>query len=154
MFRALRLFFRDFNSLPRFYPISKWFMRIAVFVYVLIIFGRRIVDFSITSEYSLLAVVYIFFSFILFIAGFRRRSTLTRVAALILAATTVVYLITSVLLSKAYNELFATNLILLSILIYFCTSSKRFDFYKKYSGRDMKTIDEELETKPPLSLIE
>lgn len=154
MFRALRLFFKDFSTLPKFYSISKLVMRISVFIYVLLIYGRRIKEFSWTSEYSILALTYIFFSFLLLIAGFLKRSTLTRFAAAILALITIVYLVTGILLSRINGPVLASTIIFLSVLLYFTTSSCRYDMYKRHKDSKMDSSDEELEIKPPLSMLE
>ncbi len=138
-------FMKDLRSLTSLYPVAKWIMRIFVFVYVLVYYGPRFLEPSLTSEYFFLAIVYVFSAFLLLIGGFGQNSNLTRIAAFILFFAIISHLIAALIVFHKFDELFASRLLFLSIVIYFLTSSKRFERPKKSSSAD--GLFDERETK-------
>ncbi len=141
---VIKDFLSDLSTMPRFYGLAKWFLRIAVFIYMIVYYGPRLMSPEITSEYFLLSLVYIFFSFLLIIGGFNRTSDLTRLSALVLFLAILSHLIASVIIYKKFDELFASRILLLAVTFYFMTTSKRFERYKA-KAKEFSVFEEDEE---------
>lgn len=92
----------------------------------------------VTSDYFLLAVAYMILAIIMVIAGFMKRSTLTRLTAIAMIILTIIYFVASILLGKDIYQMIVTKVLLLAILIYFTTSSN----WKEYKMRRKKSKGE------------
>ena len=122
----MRNLIRSLDSLVRFQPLAVLFLRFALFIYILSIYGKRFTrEISLTSEFFILAVIYVFFSALILIDGFTPRSVITRISSVILFMVTLIITITFLLLDKQVNESFGSRLILMAVLAYFSTTTKK-----------------------------
>lgn len=121
----LKKLLKDLRGLSHYYLFSKWMLRLFVLIYILLVYTKRFMDPSVTSEYFWLAIVYTVFAILLFIGGFSENSDLTRFSALILLIASVIHLVASVLVYQKVDEVAASKLLFLGIVLYFLTSSKR-----------------------------
>jgi len=141
---------KDLASLQQYYSLSKWILRIFLVIYAVTNYGYRLTEPSLSSEYFYLAIIYIFFTSLLFIGGFGRTSDLTRLSALALFFASIIHLIASLLIYKKIDDLYSAKLLFLGIVIYFLTSSKRFERHKKSTSAD--SLFDEDEGNHPLIL--
>ena len=135
---------QDLMGLRKYYNFSQWIMRIFLFVYILIIYGKRLTYLDVNSEYFLLAVIYTLFSFLIIIGGLSRTSELTRIASIIMLMTVVAHTAASLFIYRVIDEAFAERLLFICILLYFATVSKRSDYYwrSKYERQDLDMEEE------------
>ena len=133
----------DLENLPRYRNFSRWFLRISVLVYLFLIYFKRLATMVVTSDYFLLAVAYIILAVILVIAGFMKRSTLTRLTAIAMIILTIVYFVASILLGKDLYQMIVTKMLLLAVLIYFTTSSnwKEYKMHHKRSKGEFFEVE-------------
>ncbi len=132
---------RDLSGMPRFYKLAKWFLRFAVFIYMIVYYGPRLMAPELSSEYFLLSLVYLLFSFLLIIGGFNKTSDLTRFSALFLFFAILAHIVASLIIYKSFDELFASRLLLLGVTFFFMTTSKRYERYKAKS-KNFSVFDE------------
>ncbi|MFC1732915.1 hypothetical protein ACFL6I_21660 [candidate division KSB1 bacterium] len=117
---------RSLDTLVRFQPLAILFLRVALFVYLLAQYGKRFSgEISVTSEFFLLAVIYVSFSGLILIDGFTPRSVITKISSIILFLVTLIITITFFLLDKQVDESFGSRLLLLSVLGFFATTTKK-----------------------------
>jgi len=140
----IRTFRRDLKSLPKYNILTEWILRLALFVFVLINYGRRLSYLDFSSEYFILAVFYFIFSFLIIVGGFAKTSELTRFAAVIMLIVIVSHLAASILVFRKLNEYYSTHLLFFAITMHFATSSKKNDFYYR-SRFESDSIDIEEE---------
>ncbi|MFC2114273.1 hypothetical protein ACFLRI_02875 [Bacteroidota bacterium] len=135
---------QDLMGLRKYYNFSQWIMRIFLFIYVLIVYGKRLTYLDVNSEYFLLAVIYTLFSFLVIIGGLSRTSELTRVSSIIMLMTVVAHTAASLFIYRIIDEAFANRLLFIAILFYFATVSKRSDYYwrSKYERQDLDMEEE------------
>jgi hypothetical protein len=147
--KLINLVVKDVDGLPKYASLSKWFLRLAVLVYISTIYWRRLVTLNFESDYFLIAIFYVLFSIMLFVGGFQKRATLTRFSGLALVVLTIVYFGASIVLHKNLHKMFTDKILLLAVALYFATSSnwreyKRRRKIKKDPGLEDKT-DEEID---------
>ena len=131
----------DLENLPRYRNFSRWFMRISILVYLFLIYFNRLATMVVTSDYFLLGTAYMILGILLVIAGFMKRSTLTRLTAIAMIMLTIIYFAASILLGKDLYQMFVSKILLIAILIYFSTSSN----WKEYKSRHRRRIEDENE---------
>jgi hypothetical protein len=121
----------DLENLPRYRSFARWLLRICVFIYLFLIYLKRLATMEITSDYFLLAVSYLILAFILLIGGFYKRSTITRMSAIGMIILTIIYFAASILLGKDLYQMLTSKILLVGVLVYFATSSN----WKEYKHR-------------------
>jgi hypothetical protein len=143
--RFYRLLVKDIDNLPRYSSMAKWILRLTVVVYILAIYWRRLATLNFESDYFLIAIFYVIFSILLFIGGFQKRATMTRFSALVLVILTLVYIGASFMLHKNLYTMFTSKILLLSVCLYFATSSNWRENRRKSKLKRGTMTEEELD---------
>jgi hypothetical protein len=133
----------DLENLPRYRNFSRWFLRISVLVYLFLLYYKRLATMVFTSDYFLLAVTYMILAVILLLAGFMKRSTLTRLTAIAMIILTIIYFAASILLGKDIYQMFLSKVLLIAVLIYFTTSSNWKEYKNRHRSNRIDPADEE-----------
>jgi len=140
---VLTAFRRDLKGLGKYYTLTQWLMRIFVFIYVFINYNKRIMYFDFTSEFFYVGIFYMTCSGLILLGGFSRISELTRLSAFFMSLVMIAHIAASVFLFRAIDAEFANRLLLLGILLYFVTVSKKNDFHwRNRHDRDAIDIEE------------
>jgi len=145
VFTAFR---RDLKGLGKYYSLSQWMMRIFVFLYIFVNYNKRIMYFDFSSEYFFLGVFYISCSGLILLGGFSRTSEMTRLAAFFMALVLIAHTAASFFLFRSIDAELVNKLLLLGVLLYFVTVSKKNDYHwRSRHERDTIDIEEFIEKK-------
>jgi len=122
-------FRKDIKGLTKYYSLVQWILRIVLFVYIYTNYQKRIMYFDFSSEYFYLGLIYLACSGFIILGGFTRTSDLTRYAAFIMSLVLITHSVASFLLYRTFDSEMADKLLLIGVVLYFATLSKKNDFH-------------------------
>ena len=104
-------------------PLSSWIMRLSIVFFALTRYGNTVLHFNIQSVMFYVSILFVVFSFLLFIGGFLAKNTFTVISALVLVLVTGYHAFLN--LGSKLNYNFAIFVLVGSVCLYFLSSGNK-----------------------------
>jgi len=104
-------------------PISKWILRITLFLYVFSLYFKNIAHFNLNSLNFYISLIYVLFGFLLILGGFFSNDNLTIISSFVIFIISIYSFIK--LLPHPIDNVFFKDLIPASISFYFLSTGNK-----------------------------
>ena len=111
----------DTNSSQSIYNFAVWFLRVAIFVYILSNYYGRVLHFKLHGEYSWLALIYILSTLLLVIGDFIKNPYFTTIPAFVFFIACLTHLIAYIIKAQTFNGSSSVLLVLMAVALLFAS---------------------------------